>query len=342
MSRVSLFAALAMLLAAVLTACGGGGTQQVVIYSPHGEEILGPIEVAFETAYPEIDLVYLNLPTAKCSARIRAESNNPQCDVWWGGPSGEFITAEQAGLLAPYAPSWINHATADTRSPSNSWHSNWRTPEVILYNSTRVSAEESPKDWDDVLDPKWTGRVVIRDPLQSGTMKTIYGAMILRAGNEDAGFDWLRKLDKQNGGEYAGNPEIMFSILKGGGADVTLWNMADGYIQRETNGLPLAWNVPTSGTPVLLEGIAIVKNAPNRSGAETFFEWVTSAEQLADQSHRFHRIPIERADLDRAALPQWMREQNIMPMEIDWVAFAEQSTRWLERWKNEVRGSGAN
>ena len=332
---------LLLIVISCLMACGGPSKQQVVVYSPHGIEILGPIEKAFEAAHPELDLVCYDLPTATCAARIRAEASSPQADVWWGGPVGEFISAERANLLAPIEPSWLAAAATDSYAASKMWFSDWQTPEVILYNNKKLTAAEAPQDWDDLLDPKWHGRIVIRDPLQSGTMKTIYGAMVLRAENEEAGFEWLKKLDKQNLGTYAAKPLMMYESIKRGKADVSLWNMADAYIQAEQNGYPFGFVIPKSGTPVVLEGIALINKSPNPQGATVFFEWVTSAEQLIEQAHAYHRIPIARSDIDRSALPSWMTEQDIKTIAIDWNAFADQASSWMERWKKEVRGSGA-
>ena len=316
--------------------------KKVVVYSPHGgPETLRHVEKAFEAAHPDIDMLRFDMSTAQCASRIRAERANPHADIWWGGPGSEFISAEKAGLLAPYAPSWKQHADLATRSPTDRWHANWRTPEVIMYNSKRVSAEQAPRDWDDVLDPKWKGRVSIRDPLQSGTMKTIYGAMILRAPSVEAGFEWLKRLDVQNRGRYAAKPSMMYEQLKRGAADITLWNMVDAYRLRNQKNYPFDYVLPASGTPVILEGIAILKGAPHRRQAEVFFEFVTSAEALVWQAHEFHRIPIARADVDPSRLPEWMTRQPIKAMDIDWNDFAVKSTEWMEHWKTHIRGTGA-
>ena len=40
---------------------------------------------------------------------------------------------------------------------------------------------EAPQDWDDVLDPRWRDKVLIRDPMASGTMRAIWGLIIERS-----------------------------------------------------------------------------------------------------------------------------------------------------------------
>jgi iron(III) transport system substrate-binding protein len=64
-----------------------------------------------------------------------------------------------------------------------------------------------------VLHPKWRDRIIIRDPIASGTMRAIFGAMIARelarTGSTRAGYDWLLRLDR-NTKEYTLNPTILY------------------------------------------------------------------------------------------------------------------------------------
>ena len=40
---------------------------------------------------------------------------------------------------------------------------------IIAYNSDKLSAEEAPKSWKDLTDPKWQGKIAMPNPMLSGT-----------------------------------------------------------------------------------------------------------------------------------------------------------------------------
>ena len=88
-------------------------------------------------------------------------------------------------------------------------------------------------------------------------------------------------------------------------------------------------------TPVLTEGIALVKGSPNPDLARKFYEFVTTPKALAQQARAHAKIPA-RKDIDKSMLPAWMVEQTIDPMPIDWKQFAANEKRWCDRWEREV------
>src|SRR4029079_11125830 len=106
----------------------------------------------------------------------------------------------------------------------------YRTPAIIAYNSAAVSASEAPQDWDDVLAPRWHDRVLIRDPMASGTMRAIWGLIIERSlrrtGDTADGIAWLRPLDGHTKA-YALNPAILDARLARGEGLITLWDLPD-------------------------------------------------------------------------------------------------------------------
>ncbi|SDD96316.1 iron(III) transport system substrate-binding protein [Bhargavaea beijingensis] len=314
--------------------------EKVVIYSPHGSDILGDFKQRFEEEYG-IKMEFLDMGSQEILDRIRSEKNNTQADVWWGAPQVNFDQAKDEGLLAEYKPSYADALDDMYYDEDWMWTGTSMTPEVIMYNNKEISEEEAPKDWDDLIDPKWQDELIIRYPLASGTMRTIYSAMIYRTykDTEDTkeGYEWLEKLDN-NTKEYSANPELMYNQLAKGVGSLTVWNMPDAVMLAEEKGYPFGYVLPASGTPVLTEGIAIVKDAPHPKAAEAFYEFVNTPEAAKLLAEKYYRIPTRD---DVTDLPEWITEaeDDIKPMDIDWALFQEKSDEWMDHWDNQIKNA---
>lgn len=326
---------LLVLATALLASCDT--RESLVIYSPHGKDLLEHYKRAFEEQHPGVDIQWLDMGSQQAYDRVRTEASNPQASLWWGAPQTMFAAAAEQGLLEPYEPSWASHVPADARDSQDRWYGTFRTPEVIMYNTRTVAPEEVPQRWDDLLEPRWRDRIAVREPVQSGTMRTIFGAMIARQPDETAGFRWLARLDV-NTRTYAADPTQLYMMMARGEAHITLWNLPDAYLQVSRFGHPFDWVIPREGTPVLVDAIAIPRGAPNPERAKQFYEFVTSREALLDQARLFHRIPV-RTDITSEELPDWMRA-DIQPMPMDWERQRVQEAGWMTRWREEVKGRG--
>ncbi|MBD0320358.1 MAG: extracellular solute-binding protein, partial [Gemmatimonadetes bacterium] len=258
-------------LALVVAACGDG-RETLTVYSPHGRDMLQAFEKRFEALHPEVDVQTVDMGSQEVLDRLRSERANPQADVWFGAPAGTFTDAANDSLLARWTPSWASGLPADAKDPRGFWYGTYVTPEVIAYNSAVITAAEAPKDWDEVLDPKWKGKVLIRDPMASGTMRTIFGMIVDRSvratGDTAQGFQWLRRLDGQTK-EYVLNPTLLYQKLGRQEGLITLWDMPDIEPLR-AQGYPIDYRYPTSGTPLVVDGIAVLKGAPNPELARRF------------------------------------------------------------------------
>ena len=326
----------------ILVGCSGGQKKTVTIYSPHGKEMLGEFEKQFEALYPDVDVRWLDMGSQDAYDRIRTERINPQADIWWGAPSMMFVKAESEGLLEQYVPTWDTVAASEFKSKSGFWYGTFITPEVIMYNSRLLSKAEAPQDWDDLLDEKWKDKIIIRYPLASGTMRTIYSALIQReierTGDKQAGFRWLRRLDANTKAYTADPTQLYLKIAREEGL-VTLWNLPDVIIQINANGYPFGYSIPSSGTPLITDCIAIVKGTKNNAEAKLFYEYVTSKESMITQARDFYRIP-SRKDIPASELPEWMASLNITPMNVDWELIGLNEKDWMKYWDEHIKGSG--
>ncbi len=342
MNRLRSVIAIAAL--ALLAASCGDSRKPLTIYSPHGRDLLALMEKAFEAKHPEVDVRWLDMGSQEVYDRIRSEGANPQADVWYGGPQTIFIRGTADGLLAPYRPTWADAIPAASRDPGNLFFAVYRTAPVLVYNSAKLAPRDAPADWDDLLEPRWKGRILVRDPLASGTMRTLFGMVLARSvketGSPDRGWEWLRRFDGQTK-EYVQNPALLMEKLQRAEGLITVWELTDMLWQAK-RGAPLGYHFPKSGTPVIDDSIGLVKNAQHPEQAKAFIEFVGSVEGQELAAREAFRLPA-RTDLPPERLPQWAQEvlKEMVPADVDWGLIVKNGQQWMATWDRTVRGHGA-
>ena len=312
--------------------------RHLLIYTPHGQAQLKDFISRYQQLHPDVEVQFLDMGSREILERVRAERNRPQADLWWGAAHTTFQTAAEENLLATYRPTWAEKVPASSHDAQDHWYGIYETPEVIVYNSEAIPADQAPRDWDDVLDERWRDKILIRNPNPSDSMRAIFGAMIWRfyreTGNPEKGYDWLRRLDL-NVHEYTADGTLLMQKLARREGLISLWNLPDVWVYKQ-RGLPLAYVIPASGTPVISDGIAVVRGAPNEEEARRFYEFATTPENLTLAAQTYYRIPV-RNDIDRTALPSWMNEP-FTRMPLDWELLRKEGGEWMRYWDTQIRG----
>jgi iron(III) transport system substrate-binding protein len=324
-------------------ACGTDDRTPVVLYSPHGRDQLTLMEQDFEARRPDIDIRWLDMGSQEILDRLRFERVNPQADVWFGGPTTIFDRGVRDSLLAPYRPAWAARVGPNGVGPDDLYYPAYRTPAVIAFNSKVVPRGEAPRDWDEVLEPRWADKVLIRDPMASGTMRAIWGLIIVRSlretGDTSYAMRWLRRLDGHTKA-YTLNPAILDARLARAEGLVTLWDLPDILIGR-SKGLPFDYVFPRSGTVVIDDAIGLVRGSRRPEAAKAFIDYVGSEAGQLLAAREVFRLPV-REDLPDSQVPAWVaeveREMNVYPM--DWTLLAQRGTAWMDYWDHYVRGTG--
>lgn len=333
-----------LLLPLLLAGCGGSD-DTLVLYSPHGRDLLSLFETTYEAENPGVDVRWLDMGSQEVYDRVRSEKANPQADVWFGGPATIFARGVEDGLLEPYRPAWAGEVDATATDPRGHYFPVYRTAPVILYNEESVPPDAVPRDWDDLLTPRFDDEIIIRDPVASGTMRTFFGMIVARSvertGTAREGFDWLARFDLQTK-EYVLNPALMIEKLVRQEGMVTVWELTDALWQRK-RGQPLNFVFPASGTPIIVDSIGLVAGAPHPRRAEAFIDWVGGREAQLLAAREALRIPA-RTDLPRRELPDWTRRvlDEIVPADHDRDLVEQFGAEWMKTWDREIRGRGAD
>jgi len=194
-------------------------------------------------------------------------------DVVNSSDGSHFIVWKREGWLAPYVPDDVaKHYPAEHKDPDGMF-ATWRAWfSVIGYNTNLVKREDAPKSFADLLDPKWTGRIVKAHPGYSGTILTATYEM-----SRDLGWAYFEKLAKQKVMQVQSSADPPKKLARGERAI-----MADGneynLFQLKEAGQPVEIVYPTEGVPLITGPNGIFKNAPNPNAARLFQSWMFTLE----------------------------------------------------------------
>ena len=248
---------------------------KVVWYTSIDLPVAEKIARAFEAKYPGISARVERSGAERVFQRIAQEyaAKIYAVDVVNSSDAAHFIVWKRDGILAAYVPEDVaKHYPAEHKDPDGMFATFRASLCVIGYNTNLVKAEEAPKSFADLLDPKWAGKIVKAHPGYSGTIMTATFQMA-----RDLGWGYFEKLAKQRVMQVQSSADPPKKLALGERAV-----MADGneynMFQMKEKGDPVEIVYPTEGTPLIVGPNALFKNAPNPNAARLFQSYCFSRE----------------------------------------------------------------
>lgn len=230
---------------------------------------------AFETKYPGISIKVERSGAERVYQRIGQEYSGRiyNCDVVNSSDAAHLIIWKREKMLAPVLPEEVaQHYPAQHRD-ADGMYATWRiTLCPIAYNTNLVKAEEAPKSFADLLDPKWSGKIVKAHPGYSGTIMTA-----TQQTSRDLGWQFFERLAQQKIMQVQSATDPPKKLAVGERAI-----MADGseylVILSKAKGEPIEAVYPAEGTPLITGPSAVMQRAPNPNAARLFHTWSMTAE----------------------------------------------------------------
>src|ERR1700759_1435785 len=232
---------------------------QVSYYTSTDLPVAEKVAKAFEAKYPGIAVHTERTGAERVFQRIGQEysSNIHGVDVLNSSYAAHFIKWKGDGILLPYVPEDVAKFPAEHRDVDGQFASFRVWLSIIAYNTNLVKAEEAPKSFADLLDPKWKGKIVKAHPGYSGTIMTATYQM-----QRDLGWTFFEQLAKQNIMQVQSSADPPKKLEIGERAV-----MADGneynMFQIKEGGKPVEIVYPTEGSPLIVGPNGLLKGAPN-------------------------------------------------------------------------------
>jgi ABC-type Fe3+ transport system substrate-binding protein len=250
---------------------------RVVLYSAAiVNQAQRPLAQAFMKKYPFVKMSFWRGDTEEIIAKVSAEmrANNLVADLVEGTGIGEL--AIETKIAQPYHSAQIDALPERYRDPRGLWTSTRLSYFSIAYNTRLVPSDQVPKTYDDLLDPRWRGKLAWRIGTSSGTPLFLTSIRLSRG--EAKAKEYFQKLATQKVVNFgAGSARTLVDRVIAGEFPIALNIFAHHPLISRAKGAPvnsqLMDPVPsTAGTMIIPRG------ARNPHAALLLAEFILSQE----------------------------------------------------------------
>jgi iron(III) transport system substrate-binding protein len=339
----------------VAAACGGAGTPTatatpagtaaatgtarptgtISVYSALNESTNNQFVAAFKAAVPGIDVALLPLAAAgELQTRIKAERASPKADIFIGGDSSFHDGLGKEGLLETYISPNATAVAAQSKDPANNWTGWYFGIFGIITNTSRFNAEiggAKPTSWDDLLDAKYKGKLVLGSPITTGGGYIFIATQIFRFNKDEAkAMDYMKKFHA-NVAQYPGtSPQAIQLVSQGQFVAAPNWSHDILTEKAKNPGIDLS--VP-KGTGYEIGAVSIIKGTKNPQAAKAFVDWVLTKEAGELNVKLSNRVSV-RSDVPPAPGAPTLTSVEMVNYDRDWAA--ANKDRVLKAWQTAV------
>jgi iron(III) transport system substrate-binding protein len=230
----------------------------------------------FEAAFPGIKANVVRTTAQVAYQRLTQEqkAGAMQVDVFSSTDIGHYVALKEKGLLEKYAPDNASRLIDAYKNYDPDGYYTVTSAGLIAigYNTTKLKEADAPKNWPDLLDPKWRDKIALGHPGFSGYVGTWVVSL-----RKLYGWDFFEKLAKNN-------PQVGRSIND----TVTMLNAGERLVagsgpvgtamESAAKGNPLAMIYPTDGSVLIIAPSGIPKGVRHPNAAKLFMEYLLTTE----------------------------------------------------------------
>jgi len=231
-------------------------------------------------------------------------------DIVHTSDAGHFELLKDKGMLLKFTPQAVAAFPDGFKDKAGFYYGMRATLSVIAHNPKIVAEKDAPQTWKDLLNPKWSGKMVTAHPGYSGIIMTHVLALV-----NVYGWDYFRDLAKnklhivQSANDPAG-------VVASGERPVGVNGAEYFYYKTLKQGNPIKIIYPKEGVPLVVSPVAIAKDAPHPNAAKLFTEFIFSKESqqlLADKEGLYTGHPEVTYPADKPKL----KDLKLLPADAD-------------------------
>lgn len=341
MKRTTFALTLSTLLFGATFVTNANAAGRLVVYCSASNQFCEQETKAFAEKH-NVKVSFIRNGSGSTLAKVEAEKNNPQADVWYGGTLDPQSQAGEMGLLQPYQSPNLAQIEEKFRDPAK-MKGNYSSAVYLgvlgfgvnMDRIQKLGLEKAPTSWEELLDPRLAGEIQIADPQSSGTAYTAIATFVQLWGEEKA-FDYFKKLHK-NISQYTKSGITPSRNAARGETAIGIGFLHD-YSLEKKNGANLELVVPSEGTGYELGGVSILKGARNLDNAKLFVDWALSkeAQELAWQKGEAFQS-LTNVTAEQSPYAQDTSKLKLIDYDFEKYGSSDERKRLIEKWVNEVK-----
>ena len=339
-SKWMLGAAAILALSVALAGCGGGdkkaekkagGTKgEIMVYTSIYTYIIDNMcKPNVAKAFPEMKVNWFQGGTEKVVTKITGEIKAKKigADVLMVADPSYYLKLEDQKLLLPYKSKEEKNLIND-KAADGAWYAVRVCNMIIAYNADKLKAEDAPKNWTDLADPKWKGKIAMPNPMLSGTAYVAVGALA-----DKYGWEYFDKLKANGLRVEEGNSAIQNKLLTGEYAAAMI--LEENILKlANTKKEPLKVIYPKDGVVQVPSPIAIFNTTKNPEGAKALVDWWLSKEgQQAVVKGWMHSV---RGDVKEPIGSVPTKGLTDGKIKVDWRKLADNNAKIKEEFRKRV------
>ncbi len=340
-SKLSVAISSAVLGMALFTTNNVEAKGRLTVYCSATNEMCEAVTKEFGKKY-DVKTAFIRNGSGSTFAKVEAEKNNPQADVWYGGTFDPQAQAAEMGLLNPYRSKHVDDIVEKFQDPAKlkGNHVSAIYMGILGYgvNTERLKKlgiNEVPKCWADLKDPRLKGEIQIADPQSSGTAYVAIATFVQLWGEQQA-FDYFKQIHP-NISQYTKSGITPSNSTARGEATIGIGFLHDYAVQKAA-GAPVELIVPCEGTGYEIGGLSIIKGARNLDNAKLFVDYVLSPEgqEVAWKKGNSHQtLTNTKAEQSPTAFDP--TKLNLINYDFEKYGDAAERKRLIDKWLKEVK-----
>jgi iron(III) transport system substrate-binding protein len=261
---------------------------EFVWYTSMGLADFPKILGAFEKSFPFIKVKATRLTQSSVFAKIDTEARAARVvvDVVASAPV-EIWALREKGYSAPYLSPELKAFPAGSYDAQGFWAAYEVTPIVVAFNTKLVSQEEAPRSYQDLLLPKWKGKMNL------GTDEYAWYAVMLDGMGKAKALDYMKALAKQQLHMPGSSSIIRLQLALAGESAIVIAARGRRVVEYKEKGAPIDYRLfdPYPAEP---NAASIMRRASHPHAAILFVDWILSEEAQTMMAQQIPRMTIRK------------------------------------------------